>query len=137
MRDDPLLTDRAPGVLGRAIVRIPLFLFGVIVSLLMLPWGLWKLGLDYPGAAAGALVEDFVEDIWPPRPVVILSPRAQQLYQRLLNGDFYAAYDPKTPKAMQELVAAGLVGIGGRVMKVGAFYVPMGTVPYRMEKIRP
>lgn len=63
-----------------------------------------------------------------------LSIRAQKLLDRLRDGRFYEAYGNKTPKAMQELVKAGLVGIAGRPVVVGAYYVPAsGYIPYRPE----
>lgn len=70
----------------------------------------------------------------PPEPV--LSIRAQKLYQRLLDGEFYPAYSDRTPQAMKELTDAGLVGIGGRVVTIAAFFVPSETIPFKMEEIR-
>lgn len=64
------------------------------------------------------------------------SKRAQQVMKRLLAGEFYgpAARKTKDPKAMKELVAAGLVVQGGRVMQIGRFYVPYGTTEFVCEK---
>ena len=55
-----------------------------------------------------------------------LSTRATKLLARVREGHFYFAYDPKTPKAMQELVDAGLVGMCGRAVVIRACYVPAG-----------
>ena len=65
-----------------------------------------------------------------------LSPRARKLYARVLAGAWYPwdGTGKRTPKAMQELVDAGLVVVGGRVQTVRAAYVPKGTKPYRLER---
>lgn len=63
-----------------------------------------------------------------------LSPRAKKLLARVRDGHWYRAYDEKTPAAMQELVAAGLVGTLGRVQTLVRCYVPKGTKPPIMER---
>ena len=71
----------------------------------------------------------------PPAPPA-LSIRAQKLYQRLLDGEFYPAYSDRTPQAMKELTDEGLVSIGGRVVTIAAFFVPSETVPFKPEQIK-
>lgn len=67
----------------------------------------------------------------PPKP---LSNRAEKLLERVERGEFYKQFDPKLPKAMEELVQAGLVGTAGRVVLVERFYVPeKGYKPYERE----
>jgi hypothetical protein len=63
-----------------------------------------------------------------------LSPRARKLYDRVLNGAWYKAYDTTIPKAMAELTTAGLVQIGGRVKTMESCFVPTGTKPFRLEQ---
>lgn len=64
-----------------------------------------------------------------------LSRRASQLLARVEEGKFYKLHDPKTPKAMQELIDAGLVGLAGRVELVVVCYVPVkGYKPFKMEE---
>lgn len=53
-----------------------------------------------------------------------LSPRARKLLARLKTGAFYRPYDPKLPKAMQELIEAGLVTLTGRAVVFELCYVP-------------
>lgn len=60
-----------------------------------------------------------------------ISKRAQVILRRLHAGIFYPVYDQKTPKAMTELLDAGLVGSIGRVTRIEACYVPMGTKPFK------
>lgn len=64
-----------------------------------------------------------------------LSRRAQKLLVKVRAGEFYEAYSKQTPKAMQELIDAGLVIVMGRVVKVAAFYVPTGTKPFKLEEL--
>lgn len=64
-----------------------------------------------------------------------LTVRAQKLYERVCSGEFYFAYDPRTPKAMQELVDAKLVSMDGRPVVIRLCYVPTeGYAPYRRER---
>lgn len=65
-----------------------------------------------------------------------LSKRAQRLFDLIRNEHrFYKSYQKDTPKAMQELVLAGLVGEAGRVNVIVRCYVPMkGFKPFRMEE---
>ena len=63
-----------------------------------------------------------------------LSKRAEKLLERLKSGDFYPCHASDTPKAMQELIDAGLVARAGRVEIIRACYVPAkGYTPYREE----
>jgi hypothetical protein len=57
-----------------------------------------------------------------------LSTRAKKLLERIKAGHFYPAYHPATPKAMEELIAAGLVKRGGRASVYVAAYVPVGYI---------
>lgn len=66
----------------------------------------------------------------------VLSPRAQALYDRLLAGEFYRWGDKRTPKAMAELEALGLVGTMGRVETIVRCWVPSGSVPLQAEQIK-
>lgn len=61
-----------------------------------------------------------------------ISKRATDLLKRIYDGRWYAAHG-RTPKAMAELVAAGLVVQGGRVRQIAACYVPPGTIPFQCE----
>jgi hypothetical protein len=63
-----------------------------------------------------------------------LSPRARELYDRVLKGKWYKAYDATIPKAMTELTSAGLVTVAGRVKVIEACFVPTGTVGLRLEQ---
>lgn len=68
-----------------------------------------------------------------------VSTRARKLLDRLRAGKFYPVWDShglnrRTPKAMQELIDAGLVGTAGRVCLVVSCYVPDGYTPYIEEK---
>lgn len=63
--------------------------------------------------------------------MVELSKRAIKLLARVRAGEYYPAYDERTPKAMAELVEAGLVGTCGRSPEVRAYYVPVGYQPGR------
>lgn len=69
-----------------------------------------------------------------------LSKSAERLLIRVHRGDFYLwdgaprNKNTKTPKAMQELVNAGLVVVGGRVARVVSAYVPKGTKPLKCEQ---
>ena len=62
-----------------------------------------------------------------------LSKRALALWERIQAP--WNWYRPRrsTPKAMQELVDAGLVRIAGRVNVVTACYVPVGFQPHKLE----
>lgn len=63
-----------------------------------------------------------------------LSAGAVKIYNRMCKGAFYFAYDPKTPKAMQELIDAGLVTRAGRATQLRSCYVPRkGFKPLRLE----
>ncbi|TIV60311.1 hypothetical protein [Mesorhizobium sp.] len=55
-----------------------------------------------------------------------LSKRAAKLLARVRAGKFYFNYDKRTPKAMEELVAAGLVGTAGRAVVLRSCFVPAG-----------
>ena len=57
-----------------------------------------------------------------------LSKRAEKLLARVRAGRWYPAYGRRTPKAMQELLAADLVGTSGRAAMIVACYVPAGYV---------
>lgn len=65
-----------------------------------------------------------------------LSKAAKRVWKNLCAGKFYQprAWGTKCPKAMQELVDAGLVVEGGRVQVIGRYYVPIGTKPFTCEK---
>lgn len=63
-----------------------------------------------------------------------LTKRAQALLARIRSGAWYVPYAGKTPKAMDELLAAGLVEIGGRVAVMYLAYVPTGTKPFVREQ---
>jgi len=64
-----------------------------------------------------------------------LSPRARKLLDRVRDQvNWYPAYGKGTPQAMEELVDAGFVGIGGRVVSMQACYMPIGTEPLRQER---
>lgn len=58
-----------------------------------------------------------------------LSPRALKLLDRVRAGEWYPWTEPGSgPKAMQELVDAGLVTVCGRNEMVRACYVPVGYI---------
>lgn len=64
-----------------------------------------------------------------------LSKRAAALFERVKNGDWYPAYSLDTPKAMQELIDAGLVMQTGRVQTIVTCYVPVkGFKPLQFER---
>lgn len=66
-----------------------------------------------------------------------LSNNALKVYERLIKGHFYQPHSSKCPKAMQELIDAGLVGIAGRVVVIERCYVPAhGYTPYVAEKFK-
>lgn len=63
-----------------------------------------------------------------------LSKRATEMLHRLYEGRFYQAFTKgHIPKAMQELIDAGLVTTGGRVARIVLCYVPKGTKPFSVE----
>ncbi len=67
-----------------------------------------------------------------------ISNRAHKLLRRLRAGHWYPVYDnngfnKRTPKAMQELIDAGLVNTSGRVQIIVACYVPKGYIPAEQE----
>jgi hypothetical protein len=62
-----------------------------------------------------------------------VSTRARKLLKRLRAGEFYPMYDKRTPKAMQELVEAGLAHTAGRPIVWQACYVPKGYIPAEHE----
>lgn len=71
-----------------------------------------------------------------------LSHRARSLYARLREGEFYESnggpieQDPRIPRAMQELVDAGLAARAGRVKVICSAYIPVGYFkPFEWEKI--
>jgi hypothetical protein len=75
-----------------------------------------------------------LDDLSPPVATVPLSKSAQNMLTRLRKGAWYT-WDPnKMPKAMQELVDAGLVTTGGRVKVATRCWVPVGYIPARMEQ---
>jgi hypothetical protein len=63
-----------------------------------------------------------------------LSKNAQKLLARVRAGAWYEAYSEKTPKAMQELIDAELVGMCGRIRQMVLCYVPVGYIPPVEEK---
>lgn len=64
-----------------------------------------------------------------------LSVRARKLYERVQRGEWYPAYNGRTPKAMQELADAGLVTVTGRAKVIEACFVPTtGYTPMQMER---
>jgi hypothetical protein len=65
-----------------------------------------------------------------------LSIAAVNLLSRLRAGEWYPAYSKRTPKAMKELLDAGLVGIMGRVKVIESCFVPCGSRPFRLEKLK-
>lgn len=63
-----------------------------------------------------------------------LSPRALALWNRLLDGvGYYPTHDPRVPKAMNELADAGLVIPMVRVIQIGSYWMPVGSIPMRFE----
>lgn len=64
-----------------------------------------------------------------------LSPRARRLWERLCDGAIYQAHSDRTPQAMGELEAAGLITVIARPIELWACYVPVGSRPYRPEVI--
>lgn len=62
-----------------------------------------------------------------------LSKRAQALLARIRAGDFYRIASANTPKAMAELIEAGLVGRMGRVETIVTCYVAKGHMPFLMD----
>jgi hypothetical protein len=56
--------------------------------------------------------------------VARLSKAAAKMYARIREGHFYKAYTDNIPRAMKELESAGLVKPAGRVVVIGAYYVP-------------
>lgn len=59
-----------------------------------------------------------------------LSKRAEKLLARVGDpGNWYSAHGSRTPKAMQELLDAGLVRRGGRMPIIATYFVPTS---YRM-----
>ncbi len=69
-----------------------------------------------------------------------VSVRAQKLYRRINNdGRFYDAYPAagQEVKAMQELIDARLIQVGGRVARIVSCYVPVrGFKPCVLESWR-
>lgn len=66
-----------------------------------------------------------------------LSKRAEKLLGRICDGHFYRAYSKHEPKAMRELVDAGLVSVCGRVQTIVACYVPRkGYKPFKQEQYK-
>lgn len=66
-----------------------------------------------------------------------LSARAAALFERIKGGDYYPVYDAKTPKAMQELIDAGLVSKSGRVESIRLCWVPStGYTPFISESFQ-
>lgn len=62
-----------------------------------------------------------------------LSYRAQLLLDRISNPrNWYPTHSPSTPKAMQELIDAGLVRVGTRMPIAKSYYVPTS---YRMSYV--
>lgn len=72
--------------------------------------------------------------------IAALSPKARKLYERVCDsanwyaGTGHVALEARTPAAMQELLDAGLVVVGGRVERLVSCYVPKGTKPFKLEK---
>jgi hypothetical protein len=67
--------------------------------------------------------------------VAQLSKRARKLYDRIESGRFYTIASNSIPRAMDELWAAGLVSVTGRVQTIVAAFVPStGYKPYREEQ---
>lgn len=63
-----------------------------------------------------------------------LSKRATAMLHRLYEGAFYPCdISGPIPKAMQELIDAGLVQSGGRVVKIARYYVPRGHKPFVLD----
>jgi hypothetical protein len=59
-----------------------------------------------------------------------LSKRAIKMLHRLYEGQWYPAFiKGDIPKAMQELIDAGLVTTAGRIQRIVRCYVPKGTKP--------
>lgn len=67
--------------------------------------------------------------------IAALTPRARKLWDRLCQGHFYRRHDDRTPKAMAELEAAGLVRIMARPVEIWVCFVPVGSRPMRPERI--
>jgi hypothetical protein len=67
---------------------------------------------------------------------VKLSIAAVNLLSRLRAGEWYPAYGKRTPKAMKELWDAGLVCTMGRVKVIETCFVPCGSRPFKLEKIK-
>lgn len=64
----------------------------------------------------------------------MLSKRAEALLARIRSGDFYRVDSATTPKAMAELIDAGLVGRMGRVETIVACYVSKGHLPFTADR---
>lgn len=62
-----------------------------------------------------------------------LSKAAQKMLTRLRQGAWYPWEPNKIPKAMQELIDAGLVGSCGRVKSIIRCWVPIGFQPAKQE----
>lgn len=142
MREDPLLTDRTTGAMGRAIVGLPMQIIrALFVILCFIPVAF----THYEGDVRLCFIHGLEFIVWgeggrpiqpePPAPPK-LSIRAQKLYQRMLEGAWYRWGDTRTPQAMAELDAAGLVGTMGRVETIVRCWVPAGSEPFQLEKIK-
>jgi hypothetical protein len=64
-----------------------------------------------------------------------LSIAAVNLLTRLRAGEWYPAYGKRTPKAMKELLDAGLICTMGRVKVIVTCFVPCGSRPFKLEKL--
>jgi hypothetical protein len=64
-----------------------------------------------------------------------LSKRAENLLARVRRGEWYPTFGRHVPKAMRELVDAGMVGTAGRVVTVKSCYVPAeGFIELQRER---
>lgn len=64
-----------------------------------------------------------------------LSPRARTLLRGLHDGQWVSTFGKHMPKAMHELLEAGLVRAMGRVKVIESCFVPIGTKGFRCEII--
>lgn len=61
--------------------------------------------------------------------------RARKLWDRLCAGAIYQIHSERTPKAMAELEAAGLLTVIVRPIELWACHAPVGSKSYQAEVI--
>lgn len=62
-----------------------------------------------------------------------VSARARKLFTRVRNGHWYGAHADDTPKAMKELVDAGLVRASPRVAVIATAFVAHNHRPFKID----